>query len=101
MNVLAVGVALEVHRAGRHQLAAAPKREKARRPAALGRGAVALLHGVQVGMAHEGGGRGLRGQQAVPGGGVDLGGGAVDADDGVGQGRAFRQRPRGPVVSAM
>ena len=98
-HVLAVGMRLDVERAGGRQLPAAPQRDEARRPAAAGRSAAALMHGAQVGVAHEGGGCGLRGQQVVPGGGVDLGRRPVNADERVGQGslvsacvhRAFRR----------
>ena len=58
--------ALEPDRAGGGQCLALPEAQQAQRPAAVGHGRAAAGHGLQVGVAHEGGGRGLHVQQAVP-----------------------------------
>ena len=66
-HIFAVGVGLDIEGAGRQQLIAVPDGDDPGDPAGIGRGAAALLHGCQVFVAHEGRGRGLRGQQHIPG----------------------------------
>jgi len=73
-HVLAVGMALDVQRAGGGQLVAVPQAREARRPARLGHGAAAGVQCGQVGVAHERRGLGLLRQQGVPGGGGHVGG---------------------------
>ena len=70
-HVLAVGVVLEVERAGRHQLGALPQRHELRLPASLSAGTGAAVQGSQVGVAHERAARGALGEQRVPSLGID------------------------------
>ena len=69
---LALRVRFDVDGAGSDQLALTLQQKKARRPAGGGGGAAVGMHGAQKGVAHEGRGRTLGEQEAVPGGGIDL-----------------------------
>ena len=71
-HVLAVRMFFQIHRACGHQCIAQPQGDEARRPAAVGRGAATLVHGLQVSVLHEGGGAVLLRQQLVPCGGGNL-----------------------------
>ena len=75
-HIFAIGMRLDIERAGSEQLAALrtlqPEQGKQRLPAGFGRGTATLLQRVQIGMLHEWGGRLLHGEQTIPGHGLDV-----------------------------
>ena len=80
-DVLAVGMALQVQRRGRHQRAIGFQRDELRRPARLGYRTARRVQRGQVLQLHEGRGRSLRGEQGVPGLGIQRAGVAMNPDD--------------------
>ena len=110
-DVFAIGMALQVQRAGGHQGVAFPQRHEAGCPAGAGRGTAAALQRRQVFMPHEGRGVALLGQQAIPGRSVHVQRGGEHAGDNVsfshagpcdaplmaGLQRRYSTRPQGPI----